>query len=287
MYAERPSRAYPACLILLIDQSASMADTFGGDNLVRKAEFVANAVNHTIYDLVVRCTKTEEVRNYYYLSVIGYGGSVGPAFAGQLTGRTLVPIAEVADLPARVEMRSRRVADSAGTLFDTHVRFPVWIEPRATGNTPMCEAFAQARNIIKEWLSERPRGFPPTVLNLTDGESTDGDPTQLGREIMSLRTNDGPVLLFNCHASSRRSFTIEYPDDDARLPDDFARLLFNISSPLPDPFRRVAGHMGLRLSEGARGFVFNADPTAIVQFVEIGTSTTPASYQPHMWMDER
>jgi hypothetical protein len=49
-----------------------MADSFG-EHAVRKADFVADAVNRTLHDLVIRCTKTEEVRNYYEIAVIGYG----------------------------------------------------------------------------------------------------------------------------------------------------------------------------------------------------------------------
>ena len=80
-----------------------MSDPFSGDSYRKKSEFVAEAVNHTLHDLVIRCTKTEEVRNYYYVSVIGYGRAVGSCFSGPLTARNLVPIAEVADYPLQVK----------------------------------------------------------------------------------------------------------------------------------------------------------------------------------------
>jgi hypothetical protein len=71
----------------MIDQSGSMADTFGTESALRKADFVADVVNRAVHDLVIRCTRTEEIRNYYYVSVIGYGGTVGPGFGGSLSGR--------------------------------------------------------------------------------------------------------------------------------------------------------------------------------------------------------
>jgi hypothetical protein len=285
MYSAQITRANPTCIILLLDQSGSMADPFSGDTNVRKADFVADVVNHTLHDLVIRCTKTEEVRNYYYISVIGYGRRVGPAFAGPLEGRAIVPISEVADYPMQVKTSYKRVADGAGGWVEIPVRFPVWIQPTADGKTPMCAALFEAKTILESWLRDHPHGFPPTVLHLTDGESSDGDPGEIGQQIMSLATDDGDVMLFNCHISSRHSNKVEYPADDLRMPDGFARTLFHISSPLPRNFLAAAAQLGVQAATGARGFVFNGDPSSIVQFYEIGTSLTGMT--PYRWMDDR
>ena len=99
-YSALISRDRPACLIFLLDQSESMALPFGVDQTTRRADCVADVVNRTLQKLVIRCAKTEEVRNYYYVSVIRYGGRVEPAFGGVLSGRTLAPISEVAEYPA-------------------------------------------------------------------------------------------------------------------------------------------------------------------------------------------
>lgn len=285
MYSAQITRANPTCIVLLLDQSGSMADPFSGDKAMRKAEFVADVVNHTLHDLVIRCTKTEEVRNYYYISVIGYGRRVGPAFGGPLEGRKLAPIAEVADYPLHIKTSYKKVPDGAGGWVEIPVRFPVWVQPLADGMTPMCEALHVVKDILDSWLSAHPRGFPPTVLHLTDGESSDGDPHQIGHEIKSLSTDDGPVLLFNCHISSNRGSKIEYPADEASLSDGFARTLFQISSRLPGSFLAAAAQLGVQATDASRGFVFNGDPSSIVQFYEIGTSLTGMT--PYMWMDEK
>ena len=261
-----------------------MSDPFSGDSARKKSDFVAEAVNHTLHDLVIRCTKTEEVRNYYHVSVIGYGRHVGTCFSGPLGARNLVPIAEVADYPLQVKSSYKRVSDGAGGWVEIPVRYPVWIHPTSDGKTPMCEALAKVKEILEHWLREHPRGFPPTVLHLTDGESSDGDPEEIGRQIMSLGTDDGAVLLFNCHISSRRSAKIEYPTSDNILPDGFARSLFQISSRLPSNFLAAAAQLGVHAMEGSRGFVFNGDPSSIVQFYEIGTSLTGMT--PYRWMDD-
>jgi hypothetical protein len=270
-YSAEISRGNPACFIFLLDQSGSMADPFRGERPQRKADYVADVLNRTLHDLVIRCTKSEEVRDYYYISIIGYGSAVRPAFTGNLAGRQLVPVSEVADRPARIESRTKMIPDGAGGLVETQVRFPVWVDPVSDGGTPMCEAFSLVHRIIDQWVSEHRSGFPPTVLHLTDGESTDGDPSAIAQTILNQSTADGNVLLFNCHVSSRHSLKIEYPSDESRLPDDFARTLFRISSPLPDVFCRAASDIGLALTEGARGFVFNGDPVSVAQFFDIGT----------------
>ena len=285
MYSAQITREKPTCIILLIDQSASMSDPFSGFSTQKKADFVAEVVNHTLHDLVIRCTKTEEVRNYYHVSVIGYGRQVRSAFAGPLVSRDMVPIAEVAEYPLQIKSSYKRVSDGAGGWVEIPVRFPVWIDPTSEGKTPMCEALTRVKGILERWLSAHPRGFPPTVLHLTDGESSDGEPDEIGRQIMSLGTDDGAVLLFNCHISSRRSAKVEYPTYENSLPDGFARMLFRISSPLPGSFLAAAAQLGVNAVEGSRGFVFNADPSSIVQFYEIGTSLTGMT--PYRWMDDR
>ncbi len=271
-YSAEISRSNPTCFLFLLDQSGSMNDPFGGGEAqLRKADFLADVANRTLHDLVIRCTKAEEIRNYYYVSIVGYGGAVGSGFAGALAGRTLVPISEVGEYPARLENRAKKVPDGAGGLVEQTIRFPIWIDPQSNGGTPMCAALSQAKAILQEWLREHPNCFPPVVLHITDGESTDGDPTAEGQAVSSLASSDGQMLMYNCHLSSQRAQKIEYPSDASVLPNDFARILFNISSALPLQFRQAASQMGISLAEGARGFVFNADAAALAQFFDIGT----------------
>jgi hypothetical protein len=270
-YTAEISRSNPTCFVFLLDQSGSMADQFGTESAIRKADFVSDVVNRTLHDIVIRCTRAEEVRSYYHVSIIRYGASVGSAFTGALAGRNHVPIGEVADSPARLENRTKKMPDGAGGIVEQQVRFPVWIDPTSSGGTPMCQAFELVRGLLEQWSAEHRNSFPPTVLHLTDGESTDGEPGEVAKKILSLGTADGQVLLFNCHVSSRHAMKIEYPGDEGNLPDDFARNLFRISVPLPQAFRKAASNMGLNTVEGARGFVFNGDPVSVAQFFEIGT----------------
>jgi hypothetical protein len=135
----------------------------------------------------------------------------------------------------------------------------------------MCQALALAHRVLSAFLSQFHACYPPIVLNITDGESTDGDPLEAATAIRSLASTDGNVLLFNAHVSANQALAIEYPSSDASLPDQFARLLFHMSSPLPPLLLGAARAEGFRIAEGSRGFVFNADLVSIIRFLDIGT----------------
>ena len=272
-YAAEISRANPSCFVFLVDQSASMNDPIGGGRQ-RKADVVADALNRLLAELSVKCAKEEGVRDYFHVAVVGYGHEVGSAFTGPLAGRDLVPLSQVAEQPARVEKRTRKVSDGAGGLVETTTRFPVWVDPVAHGATPMCRALASAESLVSDWVSRHPDSFPPIVLNLTDGESTDGDPAGAAWSVQTHVTADGAALLFNLHVSAADAVPVTFPDTDVALPDTYARTLFGMSSLLPPHMRFYALQQGVPAGDLARGFVYNADITSLVQFLDIGTRAT-------------
>lgn len=271
-YSAEISRTNPSCFLFLIDQSASMEDPFGGGESKRKkADAVADAINKLLQNLVIKCAKSEGVRDYYHTGVIGYGENVGPAFSGSLAGKEMAAISEIASTPARIEERTKKVDDGAGGLLEQRVKFPIWFDAVAKNGTPMCKALARAKDILIAWIAEHPDSFPPIVINITDGESTDGDPTEFAEDLTSLATTDGNVLLFNLHCSSKNYAPVEYPNSEETLSDEFSQLLFSISSPLPAYMKTIASQEGKRVGDGARGFVFNADLVSVIQFLDIGT----------------
>lgn len=268
------SRANPTCMLFLIDQSGSMEAPFGGDSSLGKNKAVADVINRLLYNLVLRNTVGETVADRFHVGVLGYGGhGVAPAFAGALANRPLVPLSDVAAAPARLEERLKKESDGAGGVVERRVRFPIWFEPRAYAGTPMCEALRQAQDVLRDWLLQHPTCFPPIAVNITDGESTDGDPSQPGRDLAALHSSDGEVLFFNVHISSQRAPSVEFPADETALPDQYARMLFAMSSPLLPHMVQAARESGSVVNEGARGFAFNADLVGLIKFLDIGTRT--------------
>jgi len=226
-YSAEISRANPTCFVFLVDQSGSMSDPFGVDPARRKAEGVADATNKLLQNLVLKCAKEEGIRDYFNVGLIGYGGAAAASgFAGALAGRELVPISEIGGLPARIEERSREREDGAGGLVRENIKFPVWVDTMAQGGTPMCGALSLAKSMLTSWVAQHRASFPPVVINITDGESTDGDPSGPADALRSVGTDDGNALLLNIHVSSNPAPAILFPESDALLPDKFAKLLF-------------------------------------------------------------
>jgi len=272
-YGAQISRTSPSCFMFLIDQSGSMEDPIAGST-GRKADRVADAINRILSGLIIKCAKSEGVRDYYDVGVLGYASNVGPAFKGELQGRPLVPISEVADKPARVDERTKKVDDGAGGLVEQKIKFPIWFDPICEGGTSMVGALRQAQNLLQDWAARHPDSYPPIVLNITDGEATDGNAQAVlgaAQQLTSLATSDGNVLLFNCHISATDAQSIIFASSEAGLPDEHARLLFQMSSLLPDGLRDAARSEDLPVDDGARGFAFNADLEVLIRFLDIGT----------------
>jgi hypothetical protein len=270
-YSAEISRANPTCFLFLIDQSKSMLGPMSGQRDKRKCDAVADTINRLLYTLVLRCVWGQNVLDRFFVGVLGYGRQIAPGLGGALAGRELVPISDVARSPLRVEQRVNLVDDGQGGQVQQTVKFPIWFEPVGDGKTPMCATLERADTLLGGFLAEHPSCFPPLVINLTDGEANDGNPEVPAARVRQLNSEDGAVLLFNLHLSSKEVQPVEFPDHEDGLPDDFARRLFRMSSPLPPPMHPQARQAGFVVNNNTRGFVFNADLASVVRFLDIGT----------------
>lgn len=272
-YSQEISRLNPSAFVFLIDQSGSMAEEFRQNDLrQRKCEFLADAMNRILNNIVLRGQKDDGVRNYFDISVIGYGTTVGPALGGNLAGRLMVPLKELADNPIRVENRKKKTADGTGGFIEVDIRFPIYFEPIAGSGTPMCSAFDVAGNLLSDWIGKHQDAFPPVVFNLTDGESTDGDPSPFAQAIKDMATNDGNVIVCNVHISATSPFPLRFPALTDAMPDGYARMLNLMSSPLPPRWSDLlSGQLGTALTTQNQCFVYNAGPEEIVNVLDIGT----------------
>jgi hypothetical protein len=269
-YQAEISRATPTCLFFVIDQSGSMDEkTESGRS---KAQFVADVLNKTLYTLWTNCSKADGVRNYFDVGLLVYGGSgVGSGFGGQLAREFIHPIGILAEAPLRVEERVKKVDDGAGGVIDQKTKFPIWFDPTSSGGTPMRSALTKTLEVIAGWCDSHRSSYPPTVLHITDGQSTDGMPEDVAEGIRQMSTDDGSSLLFNLHVTVGGGQEVVFPTSDSGLNDEYSRMLFRMSSELPGHLAKYAGDKGYSIMDGSRGFIFNADPKCIVDFFEIGT----------------
>jgi hypothetical protein len=134
----------------------------------------------------------------------------------------------------------------------------------------MCAGLSAATDVVQRWCSAHPYGFPPTVLHVTDGHPTDGNPEPIADQLKTLGTEGGRCLLFNLHVDIGHNLPLVFPNDQRLLKDRFGRTLFRISVLPPHAFQ-VAKTKGYDVRPGAHAFVFNAGIEAIAVFFDIGT----------------
>ncbi len=280
-YTQEISRQNKACFLFLLDQSFSMEEPLGNSSN-RKCDELVTAINGWLQNMAIRASGDEGIKEWMDVGVFGYrtDQSANPiiesALQGALAGKTLVSITEIGVNPARIDSRMQFIPDEeTGEMIELPCEAPVWVDPVTEGGTPMCHMLYHAHQVLSEWIGRHPRSFPPIVVHITDGESQDGDPIPYAQSVTNLATEDGNVLLFNCHLSMTAADPFMFPADDQGLPDDLARVLFQMSSVLPDPFVRHATMEGLQVRPGARGMAFNADMVCLIQFLNMGTQAAP------------
>ncbi|HUT09691.1 MAG TPA: vWA domain-containing protein [Thermoguttaceae bacterium] len=280
-YSQEISRQNKACFLFLLDQSFSMEEPLG-NSPNRKCDELITAINGWLQNMAIRASGDEGIKDWMDVGVFGYrtDQSANPiiesALQGPLAGRMLVSIAEVGANPARIDTRMQYIPDEeTGEMIEVPCEVPVWVDPKAEGGTPMCHMLYHTHQVLSQWIAQHPRSFPPIVVHITDGESQDGDPNPYADAVKNLATEDGNVLLFNCHLSMTAADPFMFPSREEGLPDELARVLFRMSSVLPDPFYRHGMMEGFQLQQSARGMAFNADMVCLIQFLNMGTQAAP------------
>ncbi len=271
MYSAEISRNNPTAFLFLIDQSGSMdsKNEFGKT----LAELVSDSINKLFNDLMIKCSKSEGVRNYFDVGVIAYGNNkCSNGLKGALASSILNPISAIEENPLRIEDRIKKVSDGAGGVIEQRIKFPVWFEPVADGGTPMYQALKQAAVELVTWCDNHPDSFPPIVINITDGENTDPeDPEEIADKLKQIGTNDGEVLLFNVHITQQSSQQFLYVDSESQLPNASAKKMFRMSSTLTESMQKLAENAGYTASANSRGYCYNAEIVSLIDFLEIGT----------------
>jgi hypothetical protein len=260
---------------MLIDQSGSMDDPWGA-GAGKKANGVAEIVNKTLRTFTLICRRGADIKPYFEVGVIGYGeNTAGPIFGGALAGRVIVPILDIA--------RAARVEERTGSEGEK-IKSPVWVDPVAHGMTPMCKALALAEQELSGWIAAHPGSFPPMIMNVTDGEASDGDPTAPAEALKALHTDDGPALVMNCHISSLAAQSVMFPNSVEAMPDQPAKTLYAMSSVMPDEMIKMAQDAGVDAvpPPGSRAFGFNAGLEGISRFfnVLVGTVRSGTAAKP-------
>ena len=284
-YNQAIDSVHKGCVLFLLDQSASMIGRLGNSN-ERKCDQAAKAINRWLENILIMNAGGEGYKDRFDIGVIGYRTDmegnpiIESALGGDLADKELVTIAELAE-NARHETMAKKIADpETGELMEMEVEVPVWVRPVCGGGALMCRALSRCYEILNAWVDEHPDSFPPLLVHVTDGEcmeETETDPTPMfapipyADSIRELATNDGPALIFNCFLSITSSPPIRFPNSDEGLPDEFARVLFAMSSVIPPKMRDLLDESGFELQHKARAFAYNTDISCFLQFLDVGT----------------
>lgn len=211
-YTAQITRNTPTAFIFMIDQSVSMRkETQLYGETMAMSEAVARIVNHQINELVLRCIKGSETRDYYDIAIIGYGENAYSGWKGELDGRDFVKPSELKEHPYKKTTIKKETRTRKGIKV-VEVEEVQWIEADATKSwTRVHHAFDKAKQLLQNWMKEHHDKdcYPPTIINITDGEFNGASKEyvlQQANELKSMFTNDGNVILFNIHISANKVF---------------------------------------------------------------------------------
>lgn len=269
-YRNCPTRQDKGLFVFLLNQSASMEKPIS-NGIRRKADELTLAINAWLQAIAIACSRSEGINDYYDVSVLGYGsdGDGNPiiehALIGPLAGQELVSISDVYTSPARIDTVTTFMQDEeTGEMIEMPLRVPIWIDAKTQGGTPICSAIVKACELLDAWIPQHQQSFPPIVINITDGESSEGDPIPYAEALKQRATLNGNALFFNQCVSSVPGDSLLFPATETQMADPFARRLFRMSSILPDILVRDLAYLGQRVERSSRGMSFNADMSRLV-----------------------
>ena len=281
-YTAQITRNTPTAFIFLIDQSVSMQNytTLYGEEMPM-AEAVARIVNHQLNELVLRCIKGSETRDYYDIAIIGYGEKAYSGWKGELEGRDFVKPSELKEHPYKKITTKKETRTRKGVKV-VEVEEVQWIEAEATKSwTRVHHAFEKAKGLLDEWMKKHHDKdcYPPTIINITDGEfngATKEYVLQQANELKSMFTNDGNVILFNIHISANKAVCVTCPASKDEVSfSSLATTMYEMSSLLPIRYSdRIADLRGDGTPNNRyRAMSINADMSTLIQLMDIGTPT--------------
>lgn len=281
-YTAQITRNTPTAFIFLIDQSVSMQKytTLYGEEMPM-AEAVARIVNHQLNELVLRCIKGSETRDYYDIAIIGYGENAYSGWKGELEGRDFVKPSELKEHPYKKITTKKETRTRKGVKV-VEVEEVQWIEAEATeGWTRVHHAFEKAKGLLDEWMEKHHDKdcYPPTIINITDGEfngATKEYVLQQANELKSMFTNDGNVILFNIHISANKAVCVTCPASKDEVSfSSLATTMYEMSSLLPMRYSdRIADLRGDGTPNNRyRAMSINTDMSTLIQLMDIGTPT--------------
>lgn len=223
MYTQPATSLTPALIIYLIDASNSMNDPCGNTT---KIDVVNKALGDAMKDMVRRSMRDYIVQPRYKVAIFAYSTEILNVSNGIRTITELVP-------------------QGPPTII-------------ANGKTNTEDGFIAVEELLQVHLTEFENSPAPLVCHLTDALRTSSDPQPIVQRIKAMRVEDGPVLVENVYVGDNmlrkrvrdwHKWGGVFKED--QLMNEYAKLLFSLSSPLPETYRQNINNAGYSLQSGA------------------------------------
>jgi hypothetical protein len=241
-YSRQVNTKYPAAIFIVIDQTSPMADLLKGPGKdMARSNLAARTANKLLYEIVLRSTTDEGVRDRFYVNVIGYGSEVKPLLTSDQNPSAspdLIPISTIANQAVWGE--------------DFSWRGPIWVTSLSVGETTDNEAWTFIKPTAQEWVQEHPWPLSLTLLHITGEEPTKGV-LESTLKYVSDNEAEGRIALFKLYVPSDKVPWLQ-PFPRRRLSNDYARAAFNLASNLPEPMSSYVKRIAFDLPDLTRGW---------------------------------
>ena len=222
MYNNSFTRKNPGLIVFLVEQSMFMEDIMPSNGF-SLAVNASDAVNTMISEFILRMIEVDDdgrefIGRNTVIIIIGYGGKGDEA--------EVLFIGGIDEIYAKYS-----------TQISPITKEEIWdvLQPVHGGGSPMASAFVCAKKRVEAWIGEYGNEYAPVpiIINITGGMPTDSidDLKETTKRIMSLRIPDGNPLILNIQLSKEDCVLhIICPKDTSQCPDEYSKLLFEISS---------------------------------------------------------
>jgi len=240
---------------------------------------VSDVINSTIDEIIIRCQKADGILDYFNIAVIGYGeNDCTNLLKRNYAGKFWYKPSDLKSNYLETKIFKQEVV-IRGRIYQEERQQKIWIKPTANGKTPMKKALIMAKELIEEWVKDNEYSFPPIIINIVGSKVSDVNNyyelIDIAKDIKRIKTNDGNVLLFNCHISNNNIPPVIFPKSEVEILDGdfFSYILFVMSSDIPEIYFELIienFNKDLPYTKG-KCMAYNSNISSMIKLINIGT----------------
>ena len=276
------TRSNPALIIFMVDMSGSMSETIDFENInMPKCDALGRIVNQSLTEIILRCRRGNEYRDYFNIVVLGYDGrgvtSLLLKYNDINSDFTTINNLVESDAPT-ITYHNKYVIVGKSYMTDKDVR--EFVKITATESTPMFDAIKKAHSLGEKWINSKgANSVPPIFINITDGGVTDANEQQLidiSDKIKSIKSLGGNATFVNIHINDVSSEeAVVFPINNKTLHSTkYANTLYSMSSELSElTSKQMCSIIGRKWLEGdkLRALAYNTPLTQLFDIMQIGS----------------